>query len=167
MARSYTNNFFTAIKKQFMWKKIFSTGTESHLTVLRITLGIVMLGHGLQKSLGWFGGFGWTNSIGYFTNTVGLPAVLGGFVILIETIGAVLLILGFAGRINAALMIAVITGAFFVDHFPNGFFMNWFGTHKGEGYEFDLLFVAIAMAIVIKGSGRFSVDKLLCVKSKI
>ncbi|MEO6667924.1 MAG: DoxX family protein [Ferruginibacter sp.] len=145
-----------------MWKKIFSTGNESHLTIMRITLGIVMLGHGLQKSFGWFEGFGWANTIHYFTNTVGLPAALGGFVILIETIGAVMLILGMAGRINAALMIAVITGAFFVDHLPNGFFMNWFGNHQGEGYEFDLLFVAIALSIVMKGSGRFSMDKLLC-----
>lgn len=61
-------------------------------------------------------------------------------------------------------MIAVITGAFFVDHLPNGLFMNWFGNHKGEGYEFDLLFIAIALSIVMKGSGRFSMNKLLCAK---
>ena len=128
---------------------------------MRITLGIVMLGHGLQKAFGLFGGFGWTNTVNYFTGTVGIPAVLGGFIILIETLGAILLILGFAGRIQAALMIAVITGAFFVDHLSNGFFMNWFGNHKGEGYEYDLLFVAIAITILLKGSGGFSLDRIL------
>lgn len=146
-----------------MRKKIFNTGNESHLALLRIVLGVVMLGHGLQKAFGLFGGFGWRNTIGYFTNTVGIPAIMGAFVILIETIGAVLLIAGFAGRINAALMIIVITGAFFVDHFPNGFFMNWFGNHKGEGYEFDLLFIAIGLTIVAKGSGRFSLDRAMAV----
>ena len=144
-----------------MAKKLFFTNNDISIAILRITLGIVMLGHGLQKAFGLFGGFGWTNTVHYFTDTVGVPAALGGFIILIETVGALLLIFGFAGRIQAALMIAVITGAFFVDHLPNGFFMNWFGNHKGEGYEFDLLFAAIASVIVIKGSGKFSIDRLL------
>ena len=144
-----------------MTKKLFFTNDDISIFILRIALGIVMLGHGLQKAFGLFGGFGWTNTVHYFTDTVGVPAALGGFIILIETLGALLLIFGFAGRIQAALMIAVITGAFFVDHLPNGFFMNWFGNHKGEGYEFDLLFAAIASVIVIKGSGKFSIDRLL------
>ncbi len=144
-----------------MRQRIFLTNNDTSIAIMRITLGIVMLGHGLQKAFGWFGGFGWSNTINYFTGTVGIPAVLGGFIILVESLGAVLLIFGLAGRIHAALMIAVITGAFFVDHLANGFFMNWFGNHKGEGYEFDLLFVAIAITILIKGSGRFSLDRLL------
>ncbi|MFT3910823.1 MAG: DoxX family protein [Ferruginibacter sp.] len=147
-----------------MTKKLFFTNNDISIAILRITLGIVMLGHGLQKAFGLFGGFGWTNTVHYFTDTVGVPAALGGFIILIETLGALLLIFGFAGRVQAVLMIAVITGAFFVDHLPNGFFMNWFGNHKGEGYEFDLLFVAIAVVILIKGSGRFSIDRLLHAK---
>lgn len=144
-----------------MQRKLFFTNDDISITILRVTLGIVMLGHGLQKAFGLFGGFGWSNTIGYFTGTVGLPTALAVFIILIESLGAVLLIVGFAGRIQAALMMAVIAGAFFIDHLPNGFFMNWFGNHKGEGYEFDLLFMAIALVIAIKGSGRFSVDKAI------
>jgi putative oxidoreductase len=147
------------VQTNFMLRKIFITDNSSNWAFLRIALGIVMLGHGLQKSLGWFGGFGWDSSVQYFTGYVGLPYSLAILVILIESIGAILLILGLAGRISAALMAIVITGAFFVDHMPNGFFMNWFGNHKGEGYEFDILFIAIAITLVINGSGKFSMDR--------
>ena len=140
--------------------RIFKTNSDITMTILRVTLGIVLLAHGLQKAFGWFGGFGWTNTINYFIS-VDVPAWLGAVVITIETLGAILLIAGFAGRLNAALMIPVIIGAYIIDHSANGFYMNWLGTQKGEGFEFDLLFVAIAIAIVIKGSGRFSVDRLI------
>jgi putative oxidoreductase len=149
------------MKQTVMQRNLLSTTDSSNWLILRVTLGSVMLGHGLQKAFGLFGGFGWSNTIGYFTGTVGLPAWLSALVILIESLGAVLLIIGFAGRINAALMAVVMAGAFFVDHLPNGFFMNWFGNHKGEGYEFDLLFWAIAVVLTINGSGKFSVDRWL------
>jgi len=144
-----------------MFKKIINTGNDHSLLILRVVLGVVLMAHGLQKAFGWFNGFGWNNTINYFTGTVGIPALLGAFVILIETLGALFLILGFAGRINAALMGIVIIGAMVVDHVKNGFYMNWFGIQKGEGFEFDLLFIAISIALVLKGSGSFSVDRLL------
>ena len=144
-----------------MFKKIINTGNDHSLLILRVVLGVVLMAHGLQKAFGWFNGFGWNNTINYFTGTVGIPALLGAFVILIETLGALFLILGFAGRINAALMGIVIIGAMVVDHVKNGFYMNWFGIQKGEGIEFDLLFIAISIALVLKGSGSFSVDRLL------
>jgi len=144
-----------------MFKKIINTGNDHSLLILRVVLGIVLMAHGLQKAFGWFNGFGWNNTINYFTGTVGIPALLGAFVILIETLGALFLILGFAGRINAALMGIVIIGAMVVDHVKNGFYMNWFGIQKGEGFEFDLLFIAISIALILKGSGSFSVDRLL------
>ena len=144
-----------------MFKKIINTGNDHSLLILRVVLGVVLMAHGLQKAFGWFNGFGWNNTINYFTGTVEIPALLGAFVILIETLGALFLILGFAGRINAALMGIVIIGAMVVDHVKNGFYMNWFGIQKGEGIEFDLLFIAISIALVLKGSGSFSVDRLL------
>ena len=144
-----------------MFKKIINTGNDHSLLILRVVLGVVLMAHGLQKAFGWFNGFGWNNTINYFTGTVGIPALLGAFVILIETLGALFLILGFAGRINAALMGIVIIGAMVVDHVKNGFYMNWFGIQKGEGFEFDLLFIAISIALILKGSGSFSVDRLL------
>lgn len=144
-----------------MLNKIIRTDNSSNWLLLRVALGIVMLGHGLQKAFGWFGGFGWNGSMNYFTDFVGLPSPLAAFIILIESLGSVLLIVGVAGRITAALVGIVIIGALFVDHLPNGFFMNWFNTHKGEGIEFDILFVAISVVLTINGSGKFSVDRWL------
>ena len=141
-------------------KKIFNTDDSYSWLLLRVTLGTVMLAHGVQKAFGWFGGFGWDNSIGYF-NSVGLPTFLGAAVILIESVGAVLLIAGFAGRIMALLLGIVMIGAFFIGHVSNGFYMNWFGNHKGEGFEFDILFWSIAAVLVANGSGKFSVDSWL------
>jgi len=144
-----------------MIKKIITTNDDATLSIVRILLGFVMLAHGLQKTFGWFGGFGWVNSMNYFTGTVGVPSILAALIILIESVGAILLIAGVGARINAFLMIIVILGAFFVDHLSNGFYMNWFGNHKGEGFEFDILFWAIGILIVIKGAGRWSVDRWL------
>jgi putative oxidoreductase len=144
-------------------KNIFRTDDSYSWLLLRVTLGFVMGAHGVQKAFGWFGGFGWDNTIGYFSG-VGLPVALGSLVILIETLGAFLLIIGFAGRINAALMGIVMIGAFFIDHLPNGFYMNWFGATRGEGFEFDILFWAIAIVIAINGSGKFSVDRWIMLK---
>lgn len=150
-----------------MLRKLISTDNSSNWLILRVVLGIVMLGHGLQKAFGWFGGFGWDGSMQYFTRFVGLPTVLAGLVILIESLGALLLIVGFAGRINAILMIIVMAGAFFVDHLPNGFYMNWMSNQKGEGFEFDILFIAIGLILAINGSGKYSIDRwIACRRSE-
>lgn len=143
-----------------MREKIFSTDNNYSWLLLRVTLGVVMLAHGVQKAFGWFDGYGWSNTIGYF-NSVGMPTWLGALVIIIETLGALLLIIGFAGRINAVLLGIVMVGAFFIDHLPNGFYMNWNGAARGEGFEFDILFWAIAAVLAVNGSGRFSVDRSL------
>lgn len=148
-----------------MQRRLLATDNNYNWLILRVALGVVMLGHGLQKAFGWFGGFGWNNTMGYFTGTVGLPSWLSALVILIESLGAVLLIIGFAGRINAALMAIVMAGAFFAEHLRHGFFMNWFGTNKGEGFEFDILFWAISLIIVINGSGKCSIDRWLAARS--
>ena len=142
----------------FMLTTIFRTTNSSNWFLLRIALGIVMLGHGLQKSLGWFGGFGWDGSMQHFTDFVGLPSSLAAFIILVESLGALFLILGFAGRIMAGLMGIIIVGALAVDHAAHGFFMNWLNTQKGEGIEFDILFLSIAIVISINGSGKLSID---------
>ena len=144
---------------QTLSQKLFRTENNYSWTILRVTLGVVMLAHGLQKAFGWFGGYGWDGTMGYFTGAVGLPSILGAFIILIESLGAFLLILGFAGRINAVLVGAVILGALFVDHLPNGFYMNWFGNQKGEGFEYHLLAIGISSSVAINGSGALSIDR--------
>jgi putative oxidoreductase len=152
---------------QTLTKRILATDNEAVYTLLRVALGTVMIAHGVQKAFGWFGGFGWDGTMGFFTGTVGMPYLLGAATILIESLGAFLLILGFAGRINALLLGVVMLGAFFVDHMHNGFYMNWFGNQKGEGFEFDILFIAISVVLAIKGSGAFSIDRLLTAHSAL
>jgi putative oxidoreductase len=126
--------------------------------LLRITLGIVIFPHGAQKLFGWFGGFGFTGAMNYFTETKGFPYLIGLLVIAAESIGALALMLGIAGRFMAASIGLVMVGAIFFSSLPFGFFMNWFGNQQREGYEYFLLALGMAIALVITGSGKWSVD---------
>ncbi len=144
-----------------MTNKIFYTGDSWSPVVLRLFLGAVVFPHGAQKLLGWFGGYGLTGSMNYFTETVGLPWAIGFIVILLEFFGAIALVAGLATRIIAMLFIFIAIGIIFTASLPYGFFMNWFGNQGGEGYEFFLLWIAIAAALVINGGGKYSVDRFL------
>lgn len=139
---------------------LVATGDSFAPTFLRLALGFMMFPHGAQKLLGWFGGYGFTGSMGYFTGTVGTPWVVGLLVILGEFFGSVMLIAGFGTRFAAASLALIMLGAAWQLR-GNGFFMNWFGNQKGEGLEFFLLAVGIAAALVITGAGKWSVDSLL------
>jgi putative oxidoreductase len=129
-------------------------------TVLRLVLGIMILPHGLQKTVGWLGGYGFTGSMGYLTGTIGAPWIFALLAILAESVGGLMLIAGLGTRI-AALGVGGVMVVAAAQHLPNGFFMNWFGNQKGEGIEFHLLALGIAVALLILGAGRFSVDALL------
>ena len=128
-------------------------------TVLRVALGVVVLPHGLQKAFGWFDGWGFEGTMGWFAS-IGVPSILGILAILAD-LGALALIAGFATRLTAfGIGVNMIVAALLV-HLPNGFFMNWSGKQAGEGYEFHILAAAMAIALVILGGGRWSVDRLL------
>lgn len=130
-------------------------------TVLRVALGAVMFPHGAQKLLGWFGGYGFAGTMGFLTQNVGLPTPLAALVIAAEFFGSIALILGLFSRAAAVGIISVMIGAVVTTHLPNGFFMNWTGQQAGEGFEYHLLALGMAAAILIQGSGRFSLDRLL------
>ena len=130
-------------------------------TVLRVALGAVMFPHGAQKLLGWFGGYGFHGTMGFLTGTAGLPAPLALLVIISEFFGSIALVLGLFSRAAAVGVISVMIGAVLTVHLPNGFFMNWTGQQAGEGFEYHLLVIGMAVAILIQGSGRYSLDRLL------
>ena len=137
-----------------------ATTDSSPLAILRIALGLVIFPHGAQKLFGWFGGYGLEGTLGFFAS-LGIPTVLGILGILAETAGAVALVAGFMTRLSAfGIGLTVGMGALLV-HAKNGFFMNWSGTQAGEGFEFHILIVAIAVALVIGGAGRWSIDRAL------
>jgi putative oxidoreductase len=139
----------------------FLATTESPLpTLLRVTLGGVILAHGLQKVFGWFGGYGIDGTMGFF-KTLGMPSLLGALVIVSDSLGSLAIIAGLFTRFAAAAAFAVMLGATLLVHWPNGFFMNWGGAPHGEGYELHVLAMAMAAALVWAGGGRASVDRWL------
>ncbi len=144
-----------------MKNQIFKTNNDWTGLVIRLTIGLILFPHGAQKMLGIFGGYGFSGTMGFFTNIMHLPWLIGFLVIIIEFIGSLSLIAGFASRLWSVLVIIEMVGAVITTHVNNGFFMNWTGTQKGEGYEFHLLIIGLALAILINGSGKFSADEKL------
>ena len=142
---------------------VFATDRSPVQVLLRVALGVAMLPHGLQKTIGWFGGYGFDGTMGYMTGT-GIPAFLAFLAIAAESAGAAALIAGFSTRIAAFGIGVVMVVAGFM-HRANGFFMNWSGQQKGEGFEFHILAIAIAVAVMIGGAGRWSVDRMLTKKN--
>ncbi len=129
--------------------------------VLRVMLGLVLFPHGAQKALGWYGGFGFSGTMGFFTDTMHLPWVIAFLVIVGEFFGSLGLLVGFLTRFTAASVAVIMVGAVVTMHLPNGFFMNWFGKQAGEGYEYHLLVIAICAALMITGAGRWSADGVI------
>lgn len=136
-------------------------GTPDDVTglVLRLGLAVMMFPHGAQKALGWFGGFGFEATVGYFTQG-GFPLVLTLAIIAAEFLGPIALLAGFFTRWSAFGIGLVMTGAAFM-HAQHGFFMNWMGNQKGEGLEFFVLAVTMAVALVIKGGGKWAADRAI------
>jgi putative oxidoreductase len=141
-----------------MLRRLMLTDDDISRTLVRLFLGLVMFPHGAQKMLGWFGGGGFSGTMQGMTG-MGLPAIVVFLVILIEFFGSLGLILGFLGRVSAFGVLCVMLGAIFTVHLPNGFFMNWMGNQKGEGFEYHLLAIGMALAIITKGSGAYSADR--------
>jgi len=124
----------------------------------RLTLGLVMFPHGAQKALGWFGGYGFSGTMGYFTGTLHIPAVLAFLAIAAEFAGSLGLILGLGSRVAALGLGVVMVVAIFSGHLANGFFMNWYGAQAGEGFEYHLLAIGLALIVLVRGGGALSVD---------
>lgn len=129
--------------------------------VLRLTLAIVFFPHGAQKMLGWFGGPGFAGEVELLTSAVGLAPVIAVLVILIEFFAPLALAVGLGSRLAAVGLAAVMVGATLTVHLPFGFFMDWAGTQGGEGFEYHLLVLGMTLAVMLKGSGAFSLDRLL------
>ena len=143
-------------------KQFLATDPQSwSLLVSRLALGAVILPHGMQKALGLFGGYGFTGTMG-FLQSMGMPYLIGLLVILAEFAGSIGLILGLGTRFMAFSVGLTMTGAVILGgHINNGFFMNWFGAQKGEGVEYFILVIGLALAILISGSGKYSFDNLI------
>ncbi|HWP92165.1 MAG TPA: DoxX family protein [Thermodesulfobacteriota bacterium] len=143
-----------------MMNKFFQTEDDLSVLIARLFLGVVILPHGLQKLLGMFGGFGFSATVDFFVNS-GVPAAIAFLIIIGESFGAVGLIIGFLSRLAALGITLIMLGAIFLVHLPNGFFMNWSGNQPGEGFEYHLLAIGLALVVLIKGGGKWSVDRAI------
>jgi len=146
------------IDRKISFSKINSPALGS--LAARIAIAAILFPHGAQKLLGWWGGLGYQGSMAYFTGTVGLPYIIGLLVIMIEFIAPIFLILGFFTRLSAVAVLIVMAGIV-VSVQNQYFFMNWFGTQKGEGMEFFLLMMGLCLVCILNGGGPFALDRRL------
>ena len=141
-----------------MLDRFLKTDVSKTLYVQRVLLGAVMLPHGAQKLLGSFGGYGFSGTMNYFTETMHIPSALAFLVIASESFGSLALLLGLGTRLAAFGAAATMIGAVLTTHLKVGFFMNWFGNQPGEGLEYHLLALALALPLLVRGGGAFALD---------
>jgi putative oxidoreductase len=149
-----------------MIRKLVATDNNAGTTILRLVLGVIFFAHGAQKMLGWFGGYGFSGTMGFFTNVMHIPALFAFLAITAEFFGGLGLIFGFLTRIAAFGIFSNMIVAIAMVHHQYGFFMNWTGAQKGEGYEYHLLVLAVTVFLMICGAGAASVDRLLSSPAK-
>jgi putative oxidoreductase len=128
--------------------------------VLRLTLAFVMFPHGAQKALGWFGGYGLKGTMEFFRKS-GIPSLLAVLAIMAEFLGPLGLAVGLLTRVAALGIAAVMVGSILSVHWQHGFFMNWYGNQQGEGFEYHLLAIGLAVALVLNGAGVWSLDAVI------
>jgi putative oxidoreductase len=146
-----------------MFKKLVQTDNDIGIFVIRLMLGIVFFPHGMQKLLGWFGGYGFAGTMGFFTGK-GIPVVFAFLAIMAEGLGSLGLLTGLLTRLAAFGITVNMIVAVYMIHWQNGFFMNWFGNQKGEGFEYHLLVIGMGIALMLKGGGALSIDRALSKK---
>jgi putative oxidoreductase len=144
-----------------MFRRLMATDNDIATTILRMVLGVIFFAHGAQKMLGWFGGYGFTGTMGFFTGLLHIPAPFAFVAIAAEFFGSLGLIFGLFTRVASFGIFCNMIVAVAMVHHQFGLFMNWAGTQKGEGYEFHLLVLAITVFLMIRGAGAASVDRVL------
>lgn len=141
-----------------MFKAFVKTDKSGAQLFLRLALAVVIFPHGAQKVFGWYGGLGFEKTLEAFTN-MGFPIWTTVALMATEFLGSILLAVGYLTRLWALSMGTAITICMFLNHVEHGFFMNWFGQQKGEGFEYHILVIGIALALLIGGGGALSVDR--------
>jgi putative oxidoreductase len=146
-------------------KFLFKTNDSFAPTLARLTLGVVMFPHGAQKVLGLFGGYGFNGTMNFFTQQMHIPAAFAFLAIAAEFLGSLGLITGFLSRIAAFGIAVNMVVAIAMVHAANGFFMNWYGNQKGEGFEYHLLTLGVALIVMIYGAGKLSLDGVITARA--
>ena len=143
------------------YQLLFQTTNDLTLTVARIVLAAVFIGHGAQKMFGWWGGPGFSRAIEIFEQNMGIPPFLTVMAMVAEVFGGLGLLVGLLTRIAAAGVLVVMIVAPLASGLYVRFFMNWQGRAPGEGFEYHLLAIALILVVMVHGAGAFSIDRLL------
>lgn len=144
-----------------MFKRFLKTEASLAPFVLRVLFAVVLFAHGAQKLFGWFGGVGFDASMEYLTESAQLPWLIAFLTILLEAIGSLLLLLGVGTRFLALSFALLGFGITVTTHLEHGFYMNWYGNQAGEGIEYFVFWIAIAIALTISGGGKYSIDSYI------
>ena len=123
---------------------------------LRLALGLIFIGHGAQKVFGVWDGPGWSK----FTAGAAPMGLRPGWLWLgaaaaFELLGGILVLLGFATRIGALMIACVMLVAMIGVHWSGGFFL------QNKGIEYTVALTGMALALLVAGGGRASVDEAL------
>ena len=132
------------------------TAADWGVFFVRLALGAVFFAHGAQKVFGWFGGQGLEQTVAGFAKG-GIPMPLAYLVCFTELLGGLGLIFGVLSRLSALGISIIMLVAILKFHLPNGFFMNWAHNQKGEGFEYHLLAIGMALMVMLAGPGRLAV----------
>jgi putative oxidoreductase len=142
---------------------LLSTKDDRLVFAQRLLFAAIMFPHGAQHLAGWFGGYGFGGTYEWMTGTLHIPGVFAALAIVVEFFAPLFLLAGLGGRLAAAGLAAILAVAA-TTHAANGLFMNWVGANPGEGFEYHLLGIALAASVIVRGSGAFSLDRILASK---
>lgn len=156
----------SAVTARGLLARVTATASDSGPLVARLALGLAIFPHGAQKALGWFGGYGFTGTMGFFTGQLHIPAPFAALAIAAEFLGAIGLIVGGLSRVAAFGIAVTMAVAALMVHLPHGFFINWTGAQAGNGIEYQLLAIGLALVVMVKGGGAYSLDRLVGASQK-
>jgi putative oxidoreductase len=126
------------------------------LLIVRLIVGLAFAAHGAQKLFGWFGGYGPKGTGGWFDSIGIKPGVLAAVAVgIVEFFGGILFTAGLFTVVVTMLLAATMVVAIVKVHAKNGF---W---NTSNGYEFNLVLIAIFIAVALIGAGSYSLDALL------
>lgn len=128
------------------------------LLMIRVPLGAIFIAHGSQKLLGAFGGQGLTATFRIFEEKLGIPPIFTLLAIIAEFGGGIGVLCGFLTRLSGFGIASTMAVAMYKVHWANGFFLNG---PRGNGMEYNLALLGMALALVFAGGGAWSVDRYL------
>jgi len=130
--------------------------------MLRIPLGLIFMAHGAQKLLGLFDGPGLTATFKTYEEKMGIPPIFTLLAIIAEFGGGFGILTGFLTRLSAAGISAVMLVAMYKIHWAHGFFLSVSGAvGRGNGIEYNLALLGMALYLLIAGGGRWCLDRIV------